>query len=397
MYSTVLGLEPARRRICSRRRAAPGFPTGRRPGFEIVRKGEEQLLADRRIVWDNDQQPKELAGEGAAAVVSRARRRETGERLERRRRRSSPRAFRHDKPRARLDPLPPPRDAVANYGRATGWTTLAARPTSTALASQPPTFIDNFLGYNAGRDLDPPTGRVESRDRAGQDKHWVGDLILECEADIRRRARGRCSNCRRASTASRPTFADGKVTLAAIGAGRRRVRRPVAAVQGRPRATHKLRFANVDCRLWVWVDGKRDRLRHRGRLPPPTPEQEAAFKDADGQPGREPRGLDAGRTTSLPRRASGRRGGVDVQDIKLHRDIYYTAAEPSPTDHARRTSSTSSPATTCAWATTAPRAPTAASGALVPERLMLGKAVFVFFPRGRRTASGSSSESVVSA
>ena len=33
-------------------------------------------------------------------------------------------------------------------------------------ANQEPTFIDNFLGYNAGRDLDTATGRVEMRDTA---------------------------------------------------------------------------------------------------------------------------------------------------------------------------------------------------------------------------------------
>src|SRR5262245_43587865 len=36
---------------------AAGFLPGR-GGFEIVRKGEDQMLADRRLVWDNDKQPK---------------------------------------------------------------------------------------------------------------------------------------------------------------------------------------------------------------------------------------------------------------------------------------------------------------------------------------------------
>ena len=34
-----------------------GFTAGVPGGFQIVRKGEDQVLADRRIVWDNDKQP----------------------------------------------------------------------------------------------------------------------------------------------------------------------------------------------------------------------------------------------------------------------------------------------------------------------------------------------------
>ena len=65
MYSTVHDSNQRAVELFDASRAA-GFPAGPNGfgtgGFEIVRKGEEQLLEDRRIVWDIDKQPKELAG-----------------------------------------------------------------------------------------------------------------------------------------------------------------------------------------------------------------------------------------------------------------------------------------------------------------------------------------------
>ena len=183
MYSNVVWdsnpLAEELLRAVARRRASRRTT---RAGSRSSARARSRLLADRRIVWDNDQQPKELAGRVQALVSRWPARREAGEVLPwNGNDEQQPTAFRHDKPRARLDPLPPPRDAVEDHGRGPRWT-ICPRPTSPALANQPPTFIDNFLGYNAGRDLDPATGRVERRDRTGYDKLWVGDLILECEA-----------------------------------------------------------------------------------------------------------------------------------------------------------------------------------------------------------------------
>ena len=169
---------------------------------------------------------------------------------------NQPTAYRHDKPEldwlryrhlAKAWHLGPqdPRDQLPE-GTAVDGATLAA---------QQPTFIDNFLGYNAGRDLDPASGKVEARDRTGLDRLWVGDLILECKATIEAGSKV-ILELSKGVNRFQAIFEPGKVTLRRIGAGGAEFGQPERSFN-LPAGSHDLRFANVDCRLWVWVDGKR--------------------------------------------------------------------------------------------------------------------------------------------
>ena len=176
------------------------------------------------------------------------------------------------------------------------------------------------------------------------------------------RARRSSSNSRRASTGSRPSSRTGKVTLAPH---RRRAGRSSRSRRGRARSAparttcgSPTSIAGCGC---GWTASSID-FGTDGDYTPPTPEQEAAFKDPKGNPDMNPEGWTRANDVDRPgeHRRSGRRRRAEHQ-APSRRLLH--AAEPGPTTTPRPTSSTSSPATTCAWATTAPRAPTAASGA----------------------------------
>ena len=378
MYSTVWDTNPLAEKLFELSRQA-GFTKNSNGGFEIVRKGEEQVLADRRIVWDNDKQPKDLAGKLKTRWYAEPRPGAgpkdplpwTGNDTQ------MPTAYRHDKPEL---------DWLRYRHLSTPWNLNGFDPQDhlpdgaatsiEAVAAQQPTYIDNFLGYNAGRDFDPATGRAEARDRTGKDKLWVGDLILECKANFDAGST-LVMELSRGINRFQAQFELGKVTLRRIGAGDKEFGEP-----SRPckigAGSHQLRFGNVDCRLWVWVDGKRVDFGEEGDYTPPTPDQEAAFKDAAGQPDISPEGWT--RTNDILAPASiGAKGGVGIQNIKLHRDVYYT-----------RTSNSNDPGKAdifyvqpghylCLGDNSAQSSDSRAWG-LVPERLMLGKAVFVFWP-----------------
>lgn len=366
MYSTVYGSNPRAVELFEASRAA-GFPSGPNGfgtgGFEIVRKGEKQLLKDRRIVWDNDKQPKELAEK---RIPPRWYPPADGNSFWHGDDAHQPRAFAHDVDelhwiRYRHFPMPwktSPADAVD-----------PTPPTDFhELASQPPAPVDNFLGYNAGRDLDPVMNRAVARDNSGLDQRWVGDLILECEAEIGNGSEV-VMELSKGVNRFQAKFGNGKVTLSQIGRGGEEFKnpsRPCKVAAGR----YTIRFANVDCRLWVWVDGKNIDFGNEGNYQPvePLPSDGASSE-----------GWVKANDVDAPA-SIGAKGKVTIRHITLHRDIYYT-----------RTGNESSSADIfyvqpghylCLGDNSAQSSDSRKWG-LVPERLMLGKAVFVFFPPGR--------------
>jgi signal peptidase I len=366
MYSNRWNSNPKAIELFDRSRDA-GFPPGKAgfgtEGFEIVRKGEDQLLADRRIVWDNDKQPEEFSGKmpsrwyASSADLPAW----TTDRAE------LPKVFAHKADAAGLHWI--------HYRQLSmPWKTRPADqydptpPTDFAdLAKQAPTFIDNFLGYNAGRDLDPTTGHVSGRDSSDAAR-WVGDLILEAKVEFSPGSEV-VMELSKSVNRFQARFTDGKVTLSRIGPGADKFGKPErpCKVTG---GSYTLRFANVDCRLWVWVDGKRIDFGSEGDYQPAEP---GPNDGADSEGWTQANDIDA--PASI-----GAQGKVQVQNIKLHRDIYYTRFTP---DHSKADiyyvqkghylclgDNSAQSSDSRAWGT-------------VPERLMLGKAVFVFFPVSR--------------
>ena len=338
-----------------------GFPAGA-GGFEIVHKTAAQVLACRRIVWDNDRQPKELAGLGI-----------------------KPRW--HDPlgtdqaPWVKWTPDDPqaPR-AFAHTGGGTDWVRYHHRAWIVDDLKKPvklwtwadlpnllpePGPVDNFLGYNAGVSEGLPRDpRTEISERP-----WVGDLIAECEAEVGDGGEV-LVELSKGQTRFRATFGGGRVALTSTGPAPRDFGArpcPVGAA-----GTYKLRFANVDCRLRVWVN---DRLVDFGT--------DADYPNAGPGPADDatPEGWVRANDVDAPA-GVGATGPVTVRGVKLFRDIYYTrgGGDHDPQYHDRADLYYVHPGHYLCLGDNSASSSDGRSWGLVPDRLMLGKAVFVFWP-----------------
>src|SRR5262249_32027881 len=132
--------------------------------------------------------------------------------------------------------------------------------------------IDNMLGYNAGVDLNPNTREEQRRDNPlyhTEPTMWVGDLTLECEVNLSAGSEV-ILELSRGVNRFQAKFGNGQVSLARVGAKGPEFGNPTrpCKVNG---GVYKLRFANVDCRLWVWVDDRRIDFDTEGDYSPAEP------------------------------------------------------------------------------------------------------------------------------
>lgn len=306
-------------------------------GFDPIRKTPEEILTVRRLVFDLDRAPKSLtgvaqvrwepspgAGTGWAAAEG---------------------GFTHD-------------------GTATGWIRYQhVRPGSwtinpqTRQASTPaqPAQITDHLSYNV-------THGYQEGDST-QAHYWVPDLIVECTAEFDSANdtltleltkagdkfqavfdKGYCHLFRIRSTSEQPEELGRLETK--MGAGR-----------------HDVRFANVDSRLTVWVNGRALDFEGKANYEPPSRE------------GFEPT------TTDLHEPARiGATGKVTVKKLSLWRDVYYTCYRGvgcgvqtfyvQPGHYFCLGDNSSSSSDGRDWGS-------------VPERLLLGRAVVVYWPLSR--------------
>ena len=166
----------------------------------------------------------------------------------------------------------------------------------------------------------------------------------------------------------RATFAGGKVTLSRTGdkAGEM-ASRPAKIKAG---GKHKLRFANVDARLRVWVD---ERVIDFGKDGDYAPAEPPLGNNAD------PEGWVKDNDVDAPA-SVGAKGAVTVRGLKVFRDIYYTR---SSAEHAKADIFYVQPSHYLCLGDNSASSSDSRTWGLVPERLMLGKAVFVFFPWSR--------------
>jgi signal peptidase I len=318
-----------------------GFPQGQ-GGFEIVRKTEDHLFADMRIVWDNDKQPRDLAGVLPPRWYD-----------------ANPKAGRWNP-----DNKEQPR-AFAHTGGELDWIRYRhlamewKRGEFETLKKQEAWYIDNFLGYNASR----PTSTAEQL--------WVGDLILECEAEIPAGSEV-ILELSKGPNRFQAKFGNGQVSLARIGP-----KGPEFGNPSRPckvnAGTYKLRFANVDCRLWVWVDGKRIDF---GAEADYSPAMVKEYDKSDTHKEGWTQANDVDAPASI-----GAKGSVpNVRAIKLHRDIYYTWGHGRGGDYTMADIYYIHPGHYMCLGDNSAHSSDSREWGVVPERLMLGKAVFVFFP-----------------
>lgn len=375
--------EVALRQFDESRRA--GFPVAG-SGFELIRKPDDLALSMRRIVYDNDHQSSRLAKRGVRPRWTADGSGWTADNA------AMPKVFTHSgdgfswvRYAHRVPAAPTPVEgAVDAFGRqplADDWLRLAHGQTEGLFA---PTTIRNFLGYNAGE--------------GGQSRmtgdYWVGDLMVECEAQVSGPADEVVLELAEGVHRYQARFKDGSVTLIRVGAGGELALKPTPITSG---GTYKLRFANFDSRLRVWVDGKAIDFGGAADYVPwfPTGTENglgslAAVAAVTGAAltAPQPDGHTIVNDVLAPA-GIGAKGSVEVRHVKMWMDTYFTPAQN--TSYAVPYNDPDSPVDTfyvqpghyfCLGDNSGQSSDSRKWG-LVPERLMLGRAVFVFFPFDR--------------
>ncbi len=173
-----------------------------------------------------------------------------------------------------------------------------------------PALISDFVAYNAGSpESSPPTSLG---------LNWVGDLALECTVQSRSAAGqvefelvkgGRRFGCR-------IDLASGEAALSISGdyAGQFNPRANTAL---KGRGTHRIRFANCDDRLLLWVD---DRVVPRGNWSTTTCYDSNVLNQSQGLKTYRPRPADL-----TPVRITSRQADLTVSHLNVMRNIYYIA------------------------------------------------------------------------
>jgi signal peptidase I len=323
----------------------------RRGAFTIVHKRPDTMLAVRRIVYDNDHPAKDLAGvlpprwdgrgEGAGWAADAAN------------------GFN----------LPAPSDDRVHwlgYRHILRSIPNPRRPDDKPVKDVRPKLITDFIGFDT-QELGP----------GGQEpylgEHWVGDLMLECEVQADKAQGELTLELSQGPVRYRARFdlANGTCKLlsqADKGEEKELASAPTALRGG---GTHTVRFANFDNRLTVWVDEA-------------LPFGEGVNHDPTKAQGPTDNDLE-------PARVGLRGTGATVRHLQLWRDTYYTTTtSPSGTADADLSSwKKDAPETTVLYVQpghflclgdNSPASSDSRVWGLVPERLLLGKALMVYFP-----------------
>jgi signal peptidase I len=222
--------------------------------FTILRKSPNLVLAQRQLVYDNDQHPAN-----------------------------------QKTPRWRGDAWSEDGTTLRHAGEKSDWLRYQH-----LLRDDKPHLITDFSGYNSGEP-------GESGER------WVGDLMIECEANLEPSAEELTLQLARGPDHFRARFdpKTGRCTLLRLSDDKEE---PLATEQTKLRSgTHRIHFANVDARLLVWVD------------------DELPFGDGVTYEPSESLGPWFNDFTPAAVSAS---GGVGVSKLKLWRDVYYTTNKP---------------------------------------------------------------------
>jgi signal peptidase I len=292
-------------------------------GFEPIRKSPSEILAVRRLVFDLDLAPKSLTG----ALKTRWNfGNEDGTGWA-----EAEKGFKHT-------------------GEGTGWIRYWHAQPGWSRGSTPrqPVEISDDLGYNS-----PAHGT-----------YWVPDLIVECRAEFAAESDKVTLELTKAGDRFRAEFDGGECRLYRITEAKPKEPALLATQKsGIKSGRYDLRFANVDSRLTVWVDGKALSFGAGADYPPPARDN---FDKTS---------LD----TNEPARIAAT-GNVTIMKLQLWRDVYYTPGEHQsgnvethyvqPGHYFMMGDNSASSADGRTWG-------------LVPERLMLGRAVVIYWPLSR--------------
>jgi signal peptidase I len=269
-----------------------------------------------------------------------------------------------------------------------------------------PRLITDTLGYNshdlyyqARSNFDRPA--VYDR-TPGQD--WVGDLMLECQVQVREpkgelyfelskgmhRFQARWDLSSGTCTLYKISYKDGKLD--------KTEEMGTAPTGVRAGGSYLLRLANVDARLTAWVDGE---LPFQDGVTYPPPEVRGPDdNDKDVEARRGPT------VNDLQPASIGSKGAhVEISDLRLWRDTYFTTqvsgadigggmseddwANPEQWQRFKQQTPLTmyvQPGHYLAMGDNSPNSSDSREWGVVPERLLLGRALVVYYPFQRAGA-----------
>jgi signal peptidase I len=348
--------------------------------FQMIRKPPDKVLALRRLVYDNDHPAQDLveahfpprwAPESSAEDRTR---RDASNYLEARQQAAKDAAWVSDGPHGFRHPARQASLAWLRYRNL-----IVERSPETRLsvraADIKPELITDFMGYDIWRTLlgvhsSPP-------------QNWVGDLLLECEVSIEsaggQQPQGELvfelsKGVDRFQARWELPFGDCTVTRLTASKRENLGTKPTGLRAG---GRHFLRFANVDDRLTVWVDH--------------------SLPFGDGVAYEAPQASGPSANDLQPAGIAARGVAVRVHKLKLWRDTYYTL-RPGSADASLALADWSDPAK---WQVlrelpvatfyvqpdhyfclgdNSPESADSRYWGLVPARLMLGRALVVYYP-----------------
>jgi signal peptidase I len=317
--------------------------------FIILRKSPDLMLAMRRLVYDNEHQAADLVGKvpprwqaqagwgtdnrDAPKVYSQAG--EGGDDLQWLR-------YRHlivERNNLRAQEIP---------------------------ADPQPQIIKNFMGYNTGETTDGRGTRAET--------NWVGDLMLECTAKVDALQGEMVLELSEGPERFQARFdlKAGTCSLWQLGP-QENEEKELARAEGVITKTgrYALRFANFDNRLTLWVDGK---LPFKDKTDPTKAgvDYVAAAPNPDHPNNLEPASV-------------GVRGGakLSVSQLQLWRDTYYTPYTDRGASSTEVRTLYVQPGHFLCMGDNSSESSDSRWWGLVPQRLLLGRALVVYYPFGR--------------
>jgi hypothetical protein len=331
--------------------------------FQIIRKSPDNILAMRRIVYDNDHQATDLVGPKWARWTGRD-----------------------------GDPAWKTEDAANSHGfRLAGpsddqihWLSYRhiLRDSNSFMGNgqddkpSPPQLITDFMGYN--------TWEADQMHNHSPGQNWVGDLILDCDVQTDAAQGELTLELSKGPDRFRARWdlSTGVCTLLRVE-GDKEMKLDSKPTGLKGGGTHTVRFANVDERLTVWVD---EALPFGDGVTYDGPKTEGATKENDLEP------------VSVGLKGT----GATVRGLKLWRDTYYTTgehggnpgqsdvevnfADPStwePLRHMPTRTMYIQPEHYLCMGDNSPESSDGRTWGAVPKRLLLGKALAVYWPADR--------------
>ena len=311
--------------------------------FEIIRKTPGMILDVRRPVYDNDHQAKDLTNK----IDQRWRMSDqagwSGDDA------TFPKTFTHAAGEAKEQWL-----EYHHLLRESARNSAIANPRG--FESDPRRLISNALGYNSG-----------GADQNAMWNRWVGDLMLDCTVKVTDPQGEFVLELAKGIDRFQARFdlASGDCTLVRLTGklGNQMEKQELAKkpTNLKKSGSYHVRFANFDERLTVWVD------------------RELPFGDGVAySPATEEGPI--GENDLTPARVGANKAGVAVSHLQLWRDIYYTIPPTLPEGNKEVLTMYVQKGHFLALGDNSSSSSDSRYWGLVPRRLLLGRALAVYFP-----------------